>query len=144
MELIVKRFDELSAEELYEILKVRVAVFVVEQRCPYQEIDGRDRQSRHVFFRDDTGIAAYLRVVEKGLSFPEASIGRVLTVKRGCGLGRQIMEEGIRVAREHMGADRIKLEAQSYAKGFYEGLGFRQTSEEFLEDGIPHIEMTLG
>ena len=143
MDLVVKRFEELSVEELYEILRVRVAVFVVEQRCAYQEIDGKDKSSYHVFLRDDTGIQAYLRVIDKGVSFEEVSIGRVLTVKRGCGLGGWILSEGIRVAKEEMRADRIRIEAQSYAKGFYEKAGFRQVSEEFLEDGIPHIQMVL-
>ena len=143
MDLVVKRFEELSVEELYEILRVRVAVFVVEQHCAYQEIDGKDKSSYHVFLRDDTGIQAYLRVIDKGVSFEEVSIGRVLTVKRGCGLGGWILSEGIRVAKEEMRADRIRIEAQSYAKGFYEKAGFRQVSEEFLEDGIPHIQMVL-
>ena len=141
MELIIKRFEELSTEELYEILKARVAVFVVEQNCAYQELDGKDRFSYHVILKDNTGVQAYLRVVDKGVSFEEVSIGRVLTQKRGCGLGNKILLEGIKVARERMHADRIKIEAQSYAKGFYEKMGFIQVSEEFLEDGIPHILM---
>ncbi len=141
MDLVIKRFEELSAEELYEILQVRVAVFVVEQNCIYQEIDGKDRHSYHVLLKDDEGIQAYLRVVDRGISFEEVSIGRVLTLKRGCGLGNRILSEGIKVARERMSAEAIKIEAQSYARQFYENFGFVQVSEEFLEDGIPHIEM---
>lgn len=83
MNLVVKRFEELSIEELYEILRIRVAVFVVEQNCAYQEIDDKDQYSYHVFLKDDTGIHAYLRVVDKGVSFEEVSIGRVLSIKRG-------------------------------------------------------------
>lgn len=143
MDLVVKRFDELSLDELYEILKVRAQVFVVEQNCPYQDLDGKDKYSYHVYFKDETGIQAYLRVVEKGVSFEEASIGRVLTVKRGCGLGKKLMLEGIRIAKEKLCAEKIRIEAQSYAKGFYEKVGFLQVSGEFLEDGIPHIEMLL-
>lgn len=143
MELMVKRFEELSPEEIYEILQIRVAVFVVEQNCPYQEVDGRDRHSYHVYLRDSVGIAAYLRVVDKGISFEAVSIGRVLTRERGHGLGSKILLAGIETAREKLGADRIEIEAQSYAKEFYEKAGFRQTSEEFLEDGIPHIQMAL-
>lgn len=143
MDLVVKRFKKLSIEELYKILQVRVSVFVVEQNCTYQEIDDKDRYSYHVFLKDDTGIKAYLRVIDKGVSFEEVSIGRVLTIKRGCGLGNKILLEGIKVAKERMNADKIKIEAQSYAKEFYEKVGFKQVSEEFLEDGIPHIQMVL-
>jgi ElaA protein len=143
MDLVVKRFEELSVEELYKILQIRVAVFVVEQNCAYQEIDDKDRYSYHVFLKDDAGIKAYLRVIDKGVSFEEVSIGRVLTLKRGCGLGNRILLEGIKVAKERMNADKIKIEAQSYAKEFYIRSGFKQVSEEFLEDGIPHIQMIL-
>ncbi len=141
MDLVVKRFEELSAEELYKILQVRIAVFVVEQNCAYQETDDKDQYSYHVFLKDDTGIKAYLRVIDKGVSFEEVSIGRVLTTERGRGLGKRIILEGIKVAKEKMNADKIKIEAQSYVKEFYERVGFKQVSEEFLEDGIPHIQM---
>lgn len=143
MELIVKRFEELTVEELYEILKIRVSVFVVEQNCLYQEIDDRDKQSFHVYLKDDDGIQAYLRVVDKGVSFDEVSIGRVIAVKRRCGLGSKILSEGIKVAKDKLKAATIKIEAQSYAKGLYEKQGFSQVSEEFLEDGIPHVLMIL-
>ncbi len=143
MDLIVKRFEELSLEELYKIMQVRAAVFVVEQNCVYQDMDDKDQHSYHVFLRDKTGIRAYLRVIDKGVSFDEVSIGRVLTMERGQGLGNKIISEGIRVARERMNADKIIIEAQSYAKEFYEKVGFKQTSGEFSEDGIPHIKMTL-
>lgn len=143
MELIVKRFEELTVEELYEILRIRVAVFVVEQQCPYQELDDRDRQSFHVYLKDDDGILAYLRVVDRGVSFDEVSIGRVIALKRRCGLGSKILSEGIRVAKHRLKAEVIRIEAQTYAKALYEKQGFRQVSEEFLEDGIPHIQMVL-
>lgn len=143
MELVVKRFGELTPDELYEILRLRVSVFVVEQKCPYQEVDGRDRRAIHVYLRDVAGIQAYLRVVEQGVDFDEVAIGRVIAVKRRCGLGSRILEEGIKAAQSHLGASAIQIEAQTYAKAFYEAHGFRQTSEEFLEDGIPHIQMRL-
>lgn len=143
MDLVVKRFEELSIEELYEILQVRFAVFIVEQDCIYQEVDGKDQYCYHVYLKDDTGIKAYLRVVDKGISHEEVSIGRVLTTERGIGLGKRILSEGIKVARERMNADRIIIEAQSYAREFYEKVGFKQVSEEFMEDGIPHIKMVL-
>ena len=82
MELVVKHYSELTADELYDILHVRVLVFVVEQKCPYEEVDGRDRQAYHVFLRDETGIKAYLRVLDRGVSFEEVSIGRVLTTRK--------------------------------------------------------------
>lgn len=141
MEVIVKHFSELTTAELYAILQVRVSVFIVEQQCPYPEIDDKDQDAYHVFTCSNGKISAYLRVLKPGVSFPEASLGRVLTKERKSGLGKVIMERGIQVAREQFMAREIRIEAQSYAKGFYERFGFRQVSDEFLEDGIPHIEM---
>lgn len=143
MELIVKPFEKLELQELYDILQARVAVFVVEQNCPYQEIDGKDPDCYHLFYREDGKIQACLRVVPPGLSYPEASIGRVLTVNRGGGLGKKLMQEGISLAKELYPNDNLRIGAQVYARGFYEQLGFRQCSEEYLEDDIPHIEMLL-
>lgn len=143
MELLVKPFDQLTLAELYQIMELRVSVFVVEQQCPYPEIDGRDPQAYHVFLRDGDGIQAYLRVLPPGSSFPEAAIGRVIAVKRRCGLGTRLLAAGIDTAREKFHADAIQLEAQTYARGLYEKAGFHQVSEEFLEDGIPHIRMRL-
>ena len=143
MELITKHFSELSPEELYDILKARVDVFVVEQNCPYPEIDGKDKDAYHIFLRDDRGIAAYLRVLKSGVSFPEPALGRILTTRRGEGFGARIVNEGIRFIGETLGAEKIRIEAQVYAKDFYEKLGFRQCSEPFLDDGIEHIEMIL-
>ena len=143
MELTVKRFDELTARELYDILRLRVDAFVVEQQCPYPELDGKDPACLHLYYRDADGIQAYLRVVPAGVSFDEASIGRVVSRKRRCGLASRLLREGIRTAREVFGAPSIRIEAQVYARGLYEGAGFRQVSEAFLEDGIPHIQMLL-
>ena len=141
MELVVKHFDELTARELFDLYKLRVSVFVVEQNCPYQEVDDADRVSYHVWLRDESGIAACLRVIPAGVNFEDASIGRVIAVRRRCGLGTRIVAEGLRVAQERLGARRVTIEAQTYARALYERLGFRQTSAEFLEDGIPHIRM---
>ncbi len=99
MELVVKHYSELTADELYDILHTRVLVFVVEQKCPYEEVDGRDRQAYHVFLRDETGIKAYLRVLDRGVSFEEVSIGRVLTTERRRGYGHKILDAGIAAAR---------------------------------------------
>ena len=143
MELVVKPYDELTLDELYEILKLRVAVFVVEQNCPYMEIDGRDKGAIHAYYRDEDGIQAYLRVIDKDDDHPYPALGRVISIKRRCGLGSKLLKEGIRIAKEEFGAKQIFLEAHTYAKPFYEGVGFRQISEEFLEDGIPHVKMEL-
>lgn len=145
METIIKKFEELTVKELYDILKLRVDVFVVEQNCPYPEIDGKDLTSIHVIMRDENGIQAYLRVLQPGVSFEESSIGRVITspAMRRTGLGTKLLQEGIRIAREQMDTPGIRIEAQLYARSFYEKQGFVQSSEEFLEDGIPHIEMYL-
>jgi len=143
MELIVKHFSELSAEELFEIYKLRVSVFIVEQSCPYQDIDDADKSAYHVWLRDEDGIEAYARVLPAGVAFPTAAFGRVIAMKRRCGLGTKIVAAAIETARDKLGADMITIEAQVYARSLYENLGFRQTSEEFLEDGIPHIQMQL-
>lgn len=141
MEVSIKHFSELSRDELFDIYKLRVSVFVVEQQCPYQEVDDGDRSAYHVFMKDEEGIQAYLRILPAGVSFDQVSLGRVIAVKRRCGLGTRIVLEGIKAARELLDAREIKIEAQVYAKELYEKIGFVQTSEEFLEDGIPHVEM---
>ena len=143
MQLYRKRFQELTTEELYGILKLRVDVFVVEQNCPYRELDDRDQNAVHVWLQDEDGILAYLRVMDRGIENESVSIGRVVAAKRRCGLGSRILAEGIRAAKEVFLADSIYLEAQVYAKDLYEKQGFRQISEEFLLDGIPHVKMLL-
>jgi len=141
MDLHVKRFDELETRELYEILRARVAVFVVEQECAYQDLDGLDQCAYHVWFTEDNQLVAYLRAVDAGALYPEVCIGRVLSCTRGGGVGRQLLAEGIRVAHDLMKASAIRVEAQSYAQGFYEKQGFKRVSDEFMLDGIPHVEM---
>ena len=141
MELIVKHFRELSLEELSDIYQLRCSVFVVEQQCPYQDIDGADKFAYHVYLKDEDGIQAYARVLPKHVTFDEVSLGRVIAKKRRCGLGSQIVREAIEVAKTKFDAAVIKIEAQIYAKGLYEKAGFVPVSEPFLEDGIPHILM---
>lgn len=141
MELICKHFTQLTRDELFQIYKLRVSVFIVEQQCAYPEIDDADQVAWHLWLQDGDGIAAYLRVLPPGTTFDAASIGRVLAVKRRQGLGSRIVAAGIRAARERFGAQTITIEAQTYARALYERAGFVQTSEEFLEDGIPHIRM---
>ena len=143
MELVIKHFSQLTIQELYDILALRVSVFVVEQDCPYQELDGHDKDAYHVWLQNDDGIQAYLRVLDKGVTMNEVAIGRVVTRQRRIGLGTKILNIGIEVAKEKYSANKIMLEAQVYAKSLYEKAGFRQVGEEFLEDGIPHIPMLL-
>ena len=143
MELVIKHFNELTNEELWAIYKLRVDVFVVEQNCPYPEVDAADKVAYHVWLKDETGIQAYLRVLPAGATFQEPSVGRVISVKRRQGLGSQILAAGIRVAKEKFGARTIVIGAQLYAREFYERAGFVQTSPEYVEDGITHIHMKL-
>lgn len=143
MELVVRHFSELSVEELFEIYKLHVSVFVVEQKCLYQEIDDADRSAYHLWLKDEDGIEAYVRVLPQGITFSTVSIGRVIAVKRRCGLGSKIVEAAIDTAKAKLHADKITIEAQVYARSMYEKYGFQQISEEFLEDGIPHIQMQL-
>ena len=141
METVVKRFNELTVEELYEILKLRSKVFVVDQNCIYQDLDDIDKQAYHVYLKDGENIVAYLRVIDKNKRLDEVSIGRVISLRRRQGLGSKLMKVGLQVAKEAFGASVVKIGAQCYAKPFYERAGFRQISEEYLEDGIPHIYM---
>ena len=141
MQLVIKHFNELTADELYDILAARAEVFVVEQNCAYQDLDGIDKNAYHVYYKEDGKIVAYLRVIDKGERLDEVSIGRVISLKRRCGLGSALMREGLRVAKEKFGATKVKIGAQLYAKPFYESVGFKQISGEYLEDGIPHIYM---
>lgn len=143
MNTVIKKFRELTVDELYKILQLRVDVFVVEQNCPYHEIDDFDQMSYHAYIEDNGDIVAYIRVLPENTKFKEISVGRVISskAKRGSGLGMAILKVGIAIAEEKFGAKEIRIEAQTYAREFYEKAGFVKDSNEFLEDGIPHIEM---
>lgn len=143
IEIRVKRFDELTTGELYEILRCRSEVFVVEQNCVYQDVDEEDFASTHLFIEEEGRIKAYLRVIDPGIKYAAASIGRVLTMKpyRGQSLARPLMIEAIKVAKSL--SDAIEIEAQVYLKNFYKSLGFRESSAEFMLDGVPYISMIL-
>ncbi|MBQ8195582.1 MAG: GNAT family N-acetyltransferase, partial [Oscillospiraceae bacterium] len=133
---------ELTTMELYRILRARAEIFVVEQDCVYQDLDNKDLNAWHVWYEDEDGVAAYCRVLDKGVSYEnEGSIGRVITVKRGTGLGYKVMMEGIRIAEEKFGQTSLRISAQQYAQGFYEKCGFVRVSEPYLEDDIPHVQM---
>ena len=137
-----KTFSQLTTDELYELLRVRSEVFVVEQNCVYQDLDGDDRQSVHLWLTLGEKIIAMARVCPAGTHMKEVSIGRVITTERGKGYGKKMMLHAIDAAVAHFKAVNIDIEAQEYAKGFYESVGFCQSSEPFMLDGIPHIKMT--
>ncbi len=136
-------FDELSTSELYAILQLRNAVFVVEQECVYQDADNKDEDSIHMTGWDDKTIAAYCRILPPGISFKEASIGRVVVSPgyRNFGYGRELMKLAVVFALERFNCKKIIIGAQLYLKAFYEAIGFVAISETYLEDNIPHIEM---
>ena len=137
-----KSFHQLTTDELYELLRVRSEVFVVEQNCVYQDLDGDDQKAIHLWLTLEGKTVALARVCPAGTHMTEISIGRVITTERGKGYGKEILLHAIDAASEHFGATLIDIEAQEYAKGFYESVGFKQSSDTFMLDGIPHIKMT--
>ena len=143
MELRCKYFKDLTITELYEILRARAEIFVVEQNCVYQDLDGTDYESLHLFYEEAGKVTAYARAFLKNQAEKVVQLGRVLTVVHGTGLGRKLLQESIEAVREQFAPEKIYIEAQCYAVGFYEQEGFCVCSEEFLEDGIPHVEMEL-
>jgi ElaA protein len=136
-------FHDLTAGELYSILRLRNEVFVVEQNCVFQDADNKDQESFHLMGWIGDHLAAYTRIVPKGVTFPYNSIGRVVTspASRKGGVGKALMQKSIEVCEELFGKDTIKIGAQLYLKKFYEGFGFVQTGEAYDEDGIDHIHM---
>lgn len=143
MQVFIKRFNELSLDELYDIIALRNEVFIVEQNCAYEDCDGKDKFCYHVYYKEGKDIVAYARVLEKGLSYKEVSIGRVIVKKgyRKKGLALKLMRRTIEFVEVFLKESSIRLSSQVYAKGLYESLGFKQVSNEYLEDNIPHIEM---
>lgn len=141
-----RAFSELSAEELYDLLALRALVFVAEQRCAYNDLDGYDRGAHHLYLRGESGrTEAYLRVLPPGAKYPEPSIGRVVTHPniRGTGLGVELMREGMRWCESKYPGMAIRIGAQRRLEHFYQSLGFRTVGEPYDEDGIEHIEMLL-
>lgn len=137
------RLENLSGLETHEMLKAREAVFVIEQSCLYQEADDYDLNAWHLIGRIHNTFAAYARVVDPEVRYPEPSIGRVMIVKefRGKGLGTLLMQKAIKFTKSKYPAKGVKISAQSYLRDFYATLGFHQVGEEYLEDNIPHISM---
>lgn len=142
-ETVIKASNQLSAQELINLLKVRTKVFVVEQNCPYQEVDDKDNDAVHVFFKKGNQILAYARIVPFDQTY--MSVGRVLVVKefRQHKLGRQIFATAINELTQRFPNKDIKIQAQSYLKNFYGSFGFKAVSDLYLEDGISHVDMVL-
>jgi ElaA protein len=138
-----KEFGELSATELYALLRLRQAVFVVEQRCAYADLDGLDAEAAHLYAVDGDEVVAYARLFAPGVRAPEAVIGRVVTAAsvRRSGVGRALMARAIAALVERHGAVAIRLGAQEYLQRFYESFGFVRDGDDYIEDDIPHLPM---
>lgn len=145
MELLwkIKTFENLSVNELYDILRLRSEIFVVEQNCVYLDLDGKDKLALHLFGEFDGKIVGYSRLFKPGITFDNASIGRVVVDAnyRNRKWGHDLMRKAIAGIKNHFGESKITIGAQLYLKKFYESHRFVQTSEMYLEDDIPHIEM---
>ncbi len=140
----IKRFEELNLDELYALLQLRNEVFIVEQNCVYEDLDGKDRSAWHLIAVEDDKLVAYTRILPPGVSYSDPAIGRVVTSssKRRSGLGRELMKRSIEACEKLFGKISISLSAQVYLQSFYESLDFIVVGEEYLDDGIPHIKMS--
>lgn len=141
----LKDWNELDKNALYEMLALRIKVFVIEQNCPYQDVDGKDKKSLHLYAINEEGqCIACLRMVQPGVSYKEWSIGRVVTdpTTRGTGLGKELMRRAMEYFQQHANPT-IRISAQSHLQKFYEDFGFERVSEEYMEDEIPHVEMVF-
>ena len=143
MQVKIVTFDALSLQELYKVLQLRSEVFVVEQDCVYQDIDGKDQKALHVLGFEQEELVAYTRIFPPGYYFEEAAIGRVVVQEkhRNKSYGHDILKASIKAIEEHYNTSRIKLSAQTYLIKFYRSHGFQEVGEGYLEDGIPHIAM---
>ena len=141
MNFIAKNFSELSLAELYEILKARSQIFVLEQNMHCQDMDGIDFRARHFFIEENGNVLAYLRAFYADDSKNVVKIGRVLSIKHGIGLGADIMRKAMADIKKNMKCQKICLDSQKHAIGFYEKLGFKTVSSEFLEEGVIHVRM---
>lgn len=143
MDVVTRTFDELSNIELYQIMRLRSEVFVVEQDCVYQDLDNKDQKALHVFGTKENEVVAYTRIFKPGDYFKNTSIGRVVVAadQRKYGYGKQIMLASLNVIEERFPNTTVEISAQTYLLKFYTELGFERTGEEYLEDGIPHVRM---
>ena len=145
MKTFIKNFQDLSNTEIYQILRLRSEVFVVEQECIYQDIDNKDKKAVHIFLKEKNEIIAYSRVFKEKEYFENPSIGRVVVAnkRRMYGVGKKIMNISINYIKQNIKAKNIEISAQKYLKKFYSNLGFVKQGDEYLEDNIPHLRMFL-
>jgi len=144
MQWILKKYDDLTLDEFHDVLQLRIDVFVVEQNCPYPELDNKDKKALHLFGKDkNNNIIAYTRIFKPGDYYIEAAFGRVAVHQdfRNQKLGYQLIEQTIDQIEQLFGKISIKIGAQTYLKKFYESFDFQQVGDEYIEDGIPHIYM---
>ncbi|RKS96657.1 GNAT family N-acetyltransferase [Chryseobacterium defluvii] len=139
----IKTFDEFTVPELYQVLKARVDVFVVEQNCPYPDLDDYDQKAVHIWAEENGEVLAYCRLFDKGIKYHETSIGRVLTTEnaRGKSLGKLLIQYAVETIENRFHTPEIRISAQDYLLKFYAGFGFEDTGKKYLEDDIPHTEM---
>ncbi|WP_077624131.1 GNAT family N-acetyltransferase [Sediminibacillus massiliensis] len=143
MEWILKTYQELTKQELYNLIKTRIDVFVVEQSCPYHELDNYDQVSEHLMLKKDSQVIAYARLLPSNTVYALPSIGRVLVHKdfRNRGYAKELLKRSISTITEGWGEPRIKIQGQEYLRSFYGSFGFRKVSSVYLDDGIPHVDM---
>ena len=143
--IITKTFSELETEDLYQILRLRSEVFVVEQDCVYQDIDNKDQNAIHLYYKENDQIVAYTRIFKAGDYYENPCIGRVVVSKknRGNNLGKKIMIDSMEYIKQNIKGEKIELSAQKYLDKFYKDLGFYKIGEDYLEDGIPHQRMVF-
>ncbi|MBN4062152.1 MAG: GNAT family N-acetyltransferase [Flavobacteriales bacterium] len=141
---LCKKYADLSLDELYELLALRTNVFVVEQNCPYQELDGKDKTAFHLMGFDENGLLlAYTRILPAGVYYKGPSIGRIVVSHkmRRHGLGNEMMRQALEFAEKEFGKAALRISAQEHLQSYYQNWGFKTVSEPYLEDGIPHLEM---
>ena len=143
MQVEIKHYSALSKDEFHDIIALRIAVFVVEQDCPYQELDGNDKDAYHLIVREGDVIIGTLRILKPGVSYPELAIGRVVSHPdhRDKQLGHLMMKEAMDFAQNELKEKAVRLSAQTHLTSYYQKHGFESTGKEYLEDGIPHTEM---
>lgn len=143
MEIAIKHYADLTKDEFHDLISLRISVFIIEQDCPYQEVDGLDKDAYHLLVTENDSIIGTLRILKPGVVYPELAIGRVLSHQnhRDRKMGHLMMKESMLFIKENLKLSTVRLSAQSHLSAFYEKYGFKSTGKEYLEDGIPHTEM---
>ena len=143
MKFEIKHYNDLSLDEFHDLIALRIEVFVIEQDCPYQDLDGKDKVGFHLLVKEDDSIIGTTRILPVGVSYPEVSIGRVVVANthRMMKIGHVLMEKSMEFVYDHFGKVDVKLSAQKHLEKYYNQHGFVSTGKEYLEDGIPHVEM---